>query len=42
MQMLEFFKNEHGDIVDTINEKKVLDDDLTRKIIEAVKEFKNR
>ena len=42
MQMLEFFKNEHGDIVDTINEKKVLDDDLTRKIIETVKEFKNR
>ena len=42
MQMLAFFKNEHGDIVDTINEKKVLDDDLTRKIIEAVKEFKNR
>ena len=42
MQMLEFFKNEHGDIVDTINEKKVLDDDLTRKIIEAVKEFKSR
>ena len=42
MQMLEFFKNEHGDIVDTINEKKVLDEDLTKKIIEAVKEFKSR
>lgn len=42
MQLLEFFKNEHSDIVDTINEKKVLDEELTNKIIEAVKEFKSR
>ena len=42
IQMLEFFKNEHADIVDTINEKKVLDEELTGKIIEAVKEFKSR
>ena len=40
--MLEFFTAEHKDIVDTINEKKVLDDAITERIVEAVKEFKSR
>ena len=34
--MLDFFKAEHEDIVDEINEKKVLDDALTERIVEAV------
>ena len=42
MRMLEFFKTEHKDIVDTINEKKVLDDEITEAIVEAVKEYKSR
>ena len=33
--MLDFFKAEHEDIVDEINEKKVLDDALTERIVEA-------
>ena len=41
-QMLDFFRLEHKDIVDTINQDKVLDDELTEKITEAVKEFKSR
>ena len=41
-RLLDFFKIEHKDVVDTINEKKVLDDEITEKIVEAVKEFKSR
>ena len=41
-ELLEFFKAEHKDIVDEINEKKVLDEELTGKIVSAVKEFKSR
>ena len=40
--MLDFFKAEHKDIVDEINEKKVLDDALTERIVEAAKEYKSR
>ena len=39
--MLDFFKAEHKDIVDEINEKKVLDDALTERIVEAAKEYKS-
>ena len=41
-RLLDFFKIEHKDVVDAINEKKVLDDGITEKIVEAVKEFKSR
>ena len=41
-ELLDFFKAEHKDIVDEINEKKVLDEELTDKIVSAVKEFKSR
>ena len=40
--MLDFFKAEYKDIVDEINEKKVLDDALTERIVEAAKEYKSR
>lgn len=40
--MLDFFKAEYEDIVDEINEKKVLDDALTERIVEAAKEYKSR
>ena len=41
-RLLDFFKIEPKDVVDAINEKKVLDDGITEKIVEAVKEFKSR
>ena len=41
-RLLDFFKIEHKDVVDAINEKKVLDEEITEKIVEAVKEFKSR
>ena len=41
-RLLDFFKIEHKYVVDAINEKKVLDDCITEKIVEAVKEFKSR
>ena len=41
-RLLDFFKIEHKDVVDAINEEKVLDDEITEKIVEAVKEFKSR
>ncbi len=41
-RLLDFFKIEHKDVVDAINEKKALDDEITEKIVEAVKEFKSR
>ena len=40
--MLDFFKAEHEDIVDEINENKVLYDALTKRIVEAAKEYKSR
>ena len=40
--MLDFLKAEYEDIVDEINEKKVLDDALTERIVEAAKEYKSR
>ena len=41
-RLLDFFKIEHKVVVDAINENKVLDDEITEKIVEAVKEFKSR
>ena len=41
-RLLDFFKISHKDVDDAINEKKVLDDGITEKIVEAVKEFKSR
>ena len=41
-RLLDFFKIEHKDVVDANKEKKVLDDGITEKIVEAVKEFKSR
>ncbi len=38
--MLRNMNEKHGDIVDEINEKKILSDELSEKIINAVKEFK--
>ena len=40
--MLNFFHTEHPEIVNTLNEKKVLDDAITEQIVEAVKEYKSR
>ena len=41
-RLLDFFKIEHKDVVDALNETQVLDDGITEKIVEAVKEFKSR
>ena len=41
-RLLDFFKIEHKDVVDAINEKKVLDVGIREMIVEAVKEFKSR
>ena len=38
MEILSFIKSNHPDIIDTLNEKQSLDDELTNKIIEAAKE----
>ena len=40
--MLDFFHTEHMEIVNGLNEKKVLDDTITEQIVEAVKEYKSR
>ena len=40
--MLNFFHTEHPEIVNALNEKKVLDDAITEQIVEAVKEYKSR
>ena len=40
--MLDFFHTEHMEIVNELNEKKVLDDTITEQIVEAVKEYKSR
>lgn len=41
-EMLSFFDREHPEIGKEIEDKKVLDEELTRKIINAAKEFKER
>ncbi len=38
MEILSFIKSNHPDIINTLNEKQSLDDELTNKIIEAAKE----
>ena len=40
--MLDFCHTEHMEIVNELNEKKVLDDTITEQIVEAVKEYKSR
>ncbi len=41
-RLLSFFKEEHADIIDEINNKKVLDDEIREKILNAVDEYKKR
>ena len=41
-RLLSFFKEEHADIIDEINTKKVLDDEIREKILNAVDEYKKR
>ena len=42
LRLLDFFHAEHKDIVDELNNNKVLNEELTEKIVAAVKEFKSR
>ncbi len=42
LRFLDFFHAEHKDIVDELNNNKVLNEELTEKIVAAVKEFKSR
>lgn len=42
MDMLAFFDREHPEIAQEIEERRVLDDDLTEKILNAAKEFKEK
>lgn len=42
LEMLDYFEREHSDICDEIEEKKVLDDELVEKILNVVKEFKEK
>ena len=42
LRLLDFFPAEHKDIVDELNNNKVLNEELTEKIVAAVKEFKSR
>ena len=42
LRLLDFFHAEHKDIVDELNNNKVLNEELTKKIVAAVKEFKSR
>ncbi|MDY5845670.1 MAG: F0F1 ATP synthase subunit alpha [Bariatricus sp.] len=42
LRLLDFFHVEHKEIVDEINTNKVLNQELTDKIVAAVKEFKSR
>ena len=42
LRLLDFFHVEHKDIVDELNNNKVLNEELTEKIVAAVKEFKSR
>ena len=40
--MLTYFKTEHPEIIQELNEKKVLSDELKERILNAAKEFKSR
>ena len=40
--MLTYFKTEHPEIIQELNEKKVLSDELKEQILNAAKEFKSR
>ena len=42
LRLLDFFHAEHKDIVDELNNNKVLNEELTEKIVAVVKEFKSR
>ena len=42
LRLLDFFHVEHKEILDEINTNKVLNQELTDKIVAAVKEFKSR
>ena len=42
LRLMDFFHAEHKDIVDELNNNKVLNEELTEKIVAAVKEFKSR
>ena len=42
LRLLDFFHVEHKDIVDELNNNKVLNEELIEKIVAAVKEFKSR
>ena len=42
LRLLDFFHAEHKDIVDELNNNKVLNEELNEKIVAAVKEFKSR
>ena len=42
LRLLDFFHAEHKDIVDELNNNKVLSEELIEKIVAAVKEFKSR
>ncbi|MBP3273197.1 MAG: F0F1 ATP synthase subunit alpha [Ruminococcus sp.] len=39
-ELIDFMKSEHADIIDEINDKKVLSPELEEKIVSAVKDFK--
>ena len=40
MDMLQYFADMHKEIIDELNDKKVLSDELTEKIVEVAEEFK--
>ena len=40
MDMLQYFADMHKEIIDELNDKKVLNDELTEKIVEVAEEFK--
>ncbi len=42
LEMLDYFEREHADICDEIEEKKMLNDELVQKILDVVKEFKEK
>ena len=42
IDMLAFFEDSHPEICQAIEEKKVLDDELTEQILNAAKEFKEK
>ena len=42
MDMLQYFKNQHPEIIAAIDDKKVLTDELNQQIIDIAKEYKNK